>query len=150
MRIVKELTFAFKKVVSPNSLLKWLLSCVATPYVKYLLCGGFNTTLCFIIYCSGIMLGFNYQLANSMAWVVGVVVSFILSARYVFNSAYQYKEFLLFVGANVLSLIVNMLMLSFLINSFHVGPILASIMTIPCVILFNFVTAKAVIFKPNF
>jgi len=120
-----------------------------TEYIKYFFCGGFNTLLTFIIYCAGIRLGFPYYVANSIAWLIGLIVSFILNGRLVFKSTYQHKQFLLFIISNSLSLIISLILLGFLIDYAHLNPIIASIVTIPCIVIFNFLTSKYFVFKSS-
>lgn len=127
---------------------EWLSRTDST-YLRYLFFGGLNVSISFIIYCCGIELGFKYYFANSIAWIVGLIVSFIFNTSYVFKSDYHYKKFILLFFSNIFGLIVSMMMLRFFIISCHINSILASIITIPCVVTVNFLAAKLIIFKPN-
>lgn len=127
---------------------EWLSRTDST-YLRYLFFGGLNVSISFIIYCCGIELGFKYYFANSVAWIVGLIVSFIFNTSYVFKSDYHYKKFILLFVSNIFGLIISMMMLRFFIKSCHINPILSSIITIPCVVTVNFLAAKLIIFKPN-
>jgi putative flippase GtrA len=48
-------------------------------YVRFLLSGGFNTVLTFLLYSAGILAGLHYALANAVAWAIGVAVSFFFN-----------------------------------------------------------------------
>ena len=146
MRTVKEVEHSSKNIVRRGGVLEWM-SYADPRFVKFIFFGGLNTLLCFVIYCFGIKLGFNYVAANSLSWIIGVLVAFMLNKTYIFKSRYQHKKLLLFVGSNVLSLIISLAMLSILIKCFHVNTILASIISIPCVVAANFLAFKHVIFK---
>jgi len=54
-------------------------------YIRFLIAGFFNPLLTFIIYVTGILLDFSYLIANSIAWTIGVTVSFLLSSKFVFE-----------------------------------------------------------------
>ena len=116
-------------------------------YVRFVSFGCLNTLFCFLIYYSGIMLGLNYALANSIAWIAGVLVAFFLNSTFVFRKRYEHRRLLSFVGWNVLSLIVSTAVLSVLIKIFNVDPIMASVVAIPVVVAANYLTAKFIIFK---
>jgi putative flippase GtrA len=116
-------------------------------YVRFLLSGGFNTVLTFLLYSAGILIGLHYALANAMAWAIGVAVSFFLNSRFVFRRSYSHKRFLSFIASNIFSLILSMALLSVLIKVYSLDPILASIITIPVVVAVNFFAVKRIVFR---
>jgi putative flippase GtrA len=116
-------------------------------YVRFLLSGGFNTVLTFLLYSAGILAGLHYALANAVAWAIGVAVSFFLNSQFVFRKAYSHKRFLSFVASNIFSLILSMALLSVLIKVYSLDPILASIVTIPVVVAVNFFAVKRIVFR---
>ena len=116
-------------------------------YVRFVISGGFNTLLTFLLYSAGILLGLHYALANALAWAVGVAVSFSLNSRFVFRKAYTHKRFLTFVVSNTFSLFLSMAILSVLIKVYSQDPILASVIAIPIVVAVNFFTVKRIVFR---
>ena len=116
-------------------------------FVRFLVAGCFNTGLCFAIYCLGIFLGLNYAVANSIAWVIGVVVSFLLTSRFVFRKPYGHARFLMFLGSNILALSVSLAFLTLLIKVFGVDAIIASLASIPLVVAINYLAAKFGVFR---
>jgi putative flippase GtrA len=114
---------------------------------RYLISGLFNTGLNFLIYTLLILGGANYLIANSTAWVVGVAVSFTLSSYYVFRKTYQHKRLFFFIASNLFSLGMSSIMLSLLIRVLIIDPILASVITIPCVVMVNFCLLRLVVFN---
>jgi putative flippase GtrA len=113
-----------------------------TEFARFVVAGGLNTGLGFAIYCLIIFLGFNYAVANSIAWIVSVFVGFLLNSRFVFRKTYGHVRFLTFVGSNVLSLIVSFALLTLLIQVFSVNPIVASFAAIPFVVAISYLAAK--------
>jgi putative flippase GtrA len=116
-------------------------------HVRFLFFGCFNTALTFIIYSAGILLGINYLIANLFAWSIGVIVSFSLNSRFVFRKTYTHGRFFNFGLSNVFGLLLSMVILSLIIKVGALNPILASIFTIPVVVIVNFLTAKYVVFR---
>jgi putative flippase GtrA len=116
-------------------------------HVRFLISGCFNTALTFVIYCTGILLGINYLIANSIAWIVGIIVSFSLNSKFVFQKTYSHRRFISFALSNVFALLLSMALLSLIIRIGSVNPILASVITIPIVVVANFLTAKYVVFR---
>ena len=116
-------------------------------YVRFLLSGTFNTVLTFLLYSAGVLLGLHYALANAIAWAIGVAVSFLLNSRFVFRKTYTHRRFLSFVLSNIFSLLLSLTLLSVLIKGWSVDPILASIITIPVVVVVNFFAVKRIVFK---
>ena len=116
-------------------------------YVRFLLSGGFNTVLTFLLYSAGILAGLHYALANAMAWTIGIAVSFFLNSQFVVRKAYSHKRFLSFIASNILSLVLSMALLSVLIKVYSLDPILASIITIPVVVAVNFFAVKRIVFR---
>src|SRR6266581_235437 len=103
-------------------------------YIRFLIAGCFNTCLTFLIYVTGILLGINYLIANSFAWTIGVIVSFLLNSKFVFRKAYMHRRFFVFALSNAFSAVVSMAMLSLMIEACSLNPILASVITIPVVV----------------
>ncbi len=116
-------------------------------FARFLVAGCFNTGLGFAIYSIGILLGFNYAVANSIAWIVGVIVAFFLSSRFVFRMPYQHVRFLKFVGSNVLALVVSLAVLTLLIKVLLINTIVASLASIPLVVAINYAAAKFGVFR---
>jgi putative flippase GtrA len=116
-------------------------------FMRFVVAGCLNTGVGFAIYCLGILFGLNYAIANSIAWIVSVVVGFLLNSRFVFRKAYRHARFLTFVGSNVLSLIVSFALLTLLIQVFSVNPIVASLVAIPFVVAISYLAAKYGVFR---
>jgi putative flippase GtrA len=120
---------------------------VGKSHIRFLIAGCFNTCLTFVIYVTGILLGINYMIANSFAWTIGVIVSFLLNSKFVFRKAYKHKIFLMFALSNVFSLVISMAMLSLMIKACSLNPILASVITIPVVVAISFLVSKFLVFR---
>jgi putative flippase GtrA len=118
-----------------------------TEFARFIVAGCFNTGLGFLIYCLGILVGLNYVAANAIAWVIGVLVGFVLTSRFVFRKPYGHRRFVLFIASNVLGLIVSTTSLTLLIKLLGVDAIVASIISIPLIVAIGYLTGKFGIFR---
>ena len=115
--------------------------------IRYIISGFFNTGLSFVIYVTAIQTGVHYTIANFIAWVISVVMAFLLTSLYVFRKPLEYKRFPPFVLSNMVSLVLSTAMLFVLIRIFSVNPIAASVIVIPVVVAVNFYAAKYLVFR---
>lgn len=51
-------------------------------FARFVGAGCINTGVGFAVYCSGILLGLNYVVANSIAWIISVILGFYLNSRF--------------------------------------------------------------------
>lgn len=116
-------------------------------YVKYFFSGLFNTALTFAIYSSIIFAKFSYLTANSVAWIVGIAVSFTINSKFVFKKTYSKKRLISFVFVNIFSFFVSTTLLFIMVGINGVNPIMASIIAIPIIMIINFCLLKFAIFK---
>ena len=54
--------------------------------LRFLIVGGFNTLTCYAVYAVLVRLGIPFALANLMALLFGICLSFTLQRRFVFES----------------------------------------------------------------
>lgn len=98
--------------------------------------------------------GSDYLDANTIAWVAGVIFAFFTNKLFVFESkswkpAVAVKEFVAFVGARLLSFIVESVMMFVLVTVLSQNELLAKIIVAVVVIIMNYVFSKLFIFKNN-
>ncbi len=115
--------------------------------MAFLAAGAFNTSVCFAIYCLGIVLGAGYAIANSAAWIVGVILGFFLNSRFVFRKPYGHRRFGMFICSNAASLMTSMLVLAILVDVFSVNAIVAGVASIPFAVAVSYGAAKFAVFK---
>lgn len=103
-------------------------------FVKFIGAGVINTLASYLLYVL-FALFLNYQVAYAIAFIFGIVLSFVLNARYVFQVQQTMKKFFLFplvylvqylLGAGMMSLIVEV----FKIDKF-LAPLIVTISLIP-------------------
>lgn len=86
-------------------------------FIKFVGVGAINTISSYLIYAI-LALFLSYQVAYAIAFVFGIILSFVLNAKYVFEVQQTLKKFVLFplvyllqycLGAGLMELIVGML-----------------------------------------
>ena len=120
---------------------------------KFTLVGAANFVLTFIVFTVMLkVLSLNYLLSLGAAWVVGMLFSYALNFAWVFKpeQKLQFKaRFLRFFLASVVSIVLNMLVLSFIVERTGFDPFYVQFALIPLIVLFNFSTAKFWALRPN-
>jgi putative flippase GtrA len=91
----------------------------------------------------------HYQNAGILSTVVGILVNYIISQKWVFESGrYSQKiEFLAFIGTSFIGLILNQSAIWLLVDHVGLNNILSKAMAISFVAIFNFFTKKYLVFK---
>ena len=111
---------------------------VRTEFPRFLLVGGFNTVMSYIIYRI-LLLILPYMLAYTIAYACGIVISYFLNAMFVFRTQPNFKDFVkfpaiyifqYFFGAVLLQVVV-----SFGLTSKEAGMLLVIFLSIPITFL---------------
>lgn len=120
---------------------------------KFTIVGAVNFALTFIVFTVMLkVLGVNYLLSLVAAWVVGMLFSYALNFTWVFKpeQTIQFKaRFFRFFLASVLSIVLNMLALSYIVERTDFDPFYIQMALIPIIVVFNFATAKFWSLRPS-
>lgn len=113
---------------------------------KFTIVGAANFILTFIVFTAMLkVFGVNYLLSLVVAWVVGMLFSYVLNFTWVFKpqQKIQFKaRFFRFFLASALSIALNMLALSYIVERTGFDPFYVQLALIPFIVIFNFSTAK--------
>ena len=113
---------------------------------KFTLVGVANFVLTFAVFTAMLKaLGMSYLLSLVAAWVVGMLFSYALNFLWVFKpeQKIQFKtRFVRFFLASVISIALNMLALSYIVEHAGFDPFYVQMALIPFIVIFNFATAK--------
>lgn len=116
----------------------------------YLVFGGLTTFVNFIIFDFLIrQLNWDWLYANTLAWCIAVIFAYTTNALFVFNSSGDKakREFISFVFARVLSLIMETIVLWITIHLFSMNPMLSKLLCAVLVIVVNYLSSKLFIFS---
>lgn len=120
---------------------------------KFTLVGATNFALTFIVFTAMLkVLGVNYLLSLVAAWVVGMLFSYVANFAWVFKPEQQIQfriRFLRFFLASLLSIALNMLVLSYIVEHTNFDPFYVQLALIPFIVVFNFSTAKYWSLRPS-
>lgn len=103
-------------------------------FVKFIGVGGINTILSYAAYIF-LALFLNYQLSYALAYLLGIAFSFVLNARYVFETEQTMKKFALFPFVYVVQYLAGALMMNFSIERLGIdifaAPLIVAVALIP-------------------
>ena len=85
--------------------------------------------------------------AAACSFAVAAVVNYLLSSRFVFKSEASTRQFLLFAGAALVGLAVNVGVTYLKITHFDLAPALAKIVGIGTAFLVNFTINRTLVFR---
>lgn len=113
---------------------------ISRELLKFLVSGSLNTALTYLLYY--LLLSFlNYQLAYAITYIAGILISYWLNLKYVFQEVGNWKKFILYPGIYIIQYLVGALFLWLLVHKFSfsvtVAPIIVIILTLPMSFLLN-------------
>ncbi|AQY52554.1 wall teichoic acid glycosylation protein GtcA [Listeria weihenstephanensis FSL R9-0317] len=142
MRKIKELITNFRRAH------KELYS-----IMMYIIMGGFTTLVNIVSFwlCNDI-LGINYVVSNTVAWILSVIFAYVTNKRFVFDSYTptwrdRVREATSFFGFRFLTYLVDIAVMILLISGLGIAPLWAKIWTNIIVLILNYIFSKWIIFK---
>jgi len=113
---------------------------------KFTLVGAANFVLTFVVFTVMLkILLVNYLFSLVAAWVAGMIFSYVLNFSWVFKpeKKIQFRaRFVRFFLASGLSIALNMLALSYIVERTNFDPFYVQMALIPFIVIFNFSTTK--------
>ena len=120
---------------------------------KFTIVGMVNFLLTFVVFTAMLkVFRVDYLLSLAAAWVMGLIFSYVLNFSWVFQpeQKIQFKgRFLRFFLASVLSIGLNMLVLSYVVERTGAEPFYVQLALIPWIVIFNFSAAKFWSLRPS-
>ena len=120
--------------------------------ILYLFFGVVTTVVNILVFQLCRAEGINLLISNFAAWLISVLVAFVTNKLFVFGSTAfgvkkLMKECVLFFGARVLSLGIDMAVIFMLVDVLCVNEFISKILSNVIVIVVNYLLSKLVIFK---
>ncbi|HXU93892.1 MAG TPA: GtrA family protein [Gallionella sp.] len=113
-------------------------------FFRFLLVGGANTVSSYLLYL--LLLGFfPYLIAYSLAYCIGIVISYFLNVRFVFRQRVSLQSFLAFPVVYLIQYGLGALVLWLLVDNAGVSPALAMAGVIAATIPVTFLTSRFVL-----
>lgn len=121
--------------------------------ILYLIFGGLTTLINIITFyiCNDLLI-IEYKLSNIIAWILSVIFAFFTNKIIVFNSKNKDKnqityEVISFLGARLLSLIFDMVLMIFMIDVLKLDELITKILVNIFVVIINYIFSKFIIFR---
>lgn len=103
--------------------------CKNRNFLKYLMVGALNTGLTYGLYL--ILLNFlSYRIAYTLAYVAGILSSYLLNSFFVFNVKVSYGKFFLYPVVYLVHYFFSLLLLMFLVGEGGIGEMVAPVIVI--------------------
>lgn len=119
--------------------------------LRYLFVGGSSVFIeygSFLLLVGGLKAG--PVVSNAISFTVGLLYTFILHNRWTFSGQHQHgikRQFISYFSLAFVNLLATSLLIEWQVSSLHVNPLLAKIICMASVILWNYLLLNKVIFK---
>lgn len=88
-------------------------------FLKYLLVGGINTTVCYILYL--ILLNYvSFNIAYALDYLFGIFFSYYLQLKLVFKEQSNKKKILLFPSTYIIQYLIGLAAINISVYYFHI------------------------------
>ena len=118
---------------------------IDSKFLKFLIVGGFNTALNYLIWAFFIYLGLGYFLATTFSLIIGLVINYKSQAKFVFGGGSN-RSFYLYVIGWLIIYLFNVGLLGFLI-SMGVETYLAGAVLVPVMAVLSFLVLRYIVFR---
>ena len=123
--------------------------------INYLIVGVLTTIVSLVTYYICVLTVFNpedaleLQLANIISWICAVLFAYITNKIFVFKSKNRniIKEISSFVGARILTLILDMLIMFVMVTTLGMNDKISKLVVQVVVTILNYVFSKIFVFK---
>lgn len=108
---------------------------------KFLIAGVLNSLLTYTLYIL-LAIYLRYEIAYGLSYAAGIVISYLLNARYVFNEKYTLKTFFRYPLVYVFQYLLCFVMLYVLVEVMSFDKYLAPLIVIALSIPFTFILSR--------
>ncbi|NND00777.1 MAG: GtrA family protein [Gammaproteobacteria bacterium] len=121
--------------------------------VKFIMVGGVNTLLTFLLYVVLVGSGWNFNVALIVTYIVGIMLGFFLNMLWTFRPesnngvAGKQTKFARYLMVYILVFLVNFLILNLLVAWQLLNPIWGQLVAISVATLFSFVLQNKWVFR---
>jgi len=121
--------------------------------IRYGIVGGLNTLFSLVFFwLLESVFRVQYLIANAVTWVVSVILVFFANKQIVFQDKSKDDtavKILLFFATRAVAGVLDMALLYILVDACHFIPFPSKCAVMLVVIVFNYITAKLIVFKKN-
>jgi putative flippase GtrA len=122
--------------------------------IMYLIIGVLTTIINYVIFAVAVWLGLEELTSNIIAWIITIIVAYILNKLFVFESksfekSVITKEIISFTVARIATLGVEEAMLLVFVKIVGLNPYIIKLVANIVVIILNYIFSKFIIFKKD-
>lgn len=114
-------------------------------FIKYMIVGVLCTGLNIVLYCIFFSLIKERVVANVIAYIITLLISFILNKKYVFNNTNNeliFVQFLIYTSVRLTSLLIDSGVLLICVEKLHLSDLLGKIISNACTTVNNYIFNK--------
>ncbi|MEO8779684.1 MAG: GtrA family protein [Rhodanobacter sp.] len=115
----------------------------ASSFLRFLISGGINTAVTYAVYL-GLLGVLGYKIAYSIAYVVGIVLAFLINRLFVFQTHRGWRSMVLFPFVYLAQYLVSLAVLWAWVEHLHMSSKLAPLIAIVITIPLTFVLSRLV------
>jgi glycosyltransferase involved in cell wall biosynthesis len=127
--------------------LQWFSNILKVRFFRFLIVGIMNTVVSYCIYAFLLYLGVEYKFASLGSLILGIILSFKMQGKFVFNNTNN-KLFFRFVSCWIIIYLFNIFLIGKLIT-FNFDAYQAGAIALIPVILFSYLMQKLIVFRKN-
>lgn len=116
-------------------------------YGAFLVCGGLNTLLTYVLYILFLRL-MSYKLSYSVAYVLGIVISYYLNSRFVFREPVSLGKLLQYPVVYIVQYLLGIAVLYICVDLLSMNKWLAPAVVIAVSLPVTFLLSKFIIKRP--
>ena len=124
---------------------------ISVQFIKFATVGVINTVTTFVVYVilTRSVLSLHYLLAETIAYLCGTIVSFVLNRHWTFrkSSSTDLNEIARFYTTMFSSLLLNVGLLYVFVNIFGIYDIIAVVLSLVGTIIWNFIGMRLWVFR---
>ncbi len=117
---------------------------LSAEFMRYVIVGGTNTALTYLIYRLLLLL-LAYAVAYTAAYLCGIVIAYVLNARFVFHQPFRWRAAVRFPLVYVVQYGAGVALLAFAVDTLHVSDELAPLVVIAVTVPLTFVLSRLII-----
>jgi putative flippase GtrA len=115
-------------------------------FLKFIGAGVVNTIASYLVYLL-LVLFLNYQISYAIAFVFGIILSFILNTKYVFEVEQTVKKFVLFPFVYLIQYLLGAFMMNFIIEILEINKFFAPLIVTFCLLPVSYLLSKKILVR---
>lgn len=117
-------------------------------FIKFIGAGVINTIVSYLLYLV-LVLFLNYQVSYAIAFIFGIILSFVLNTKYVFEVEQTFKKFILFPLVYLVQYLLGAFMMNFVIEVIGIDKFIAPILVTVCSLPVSYIFSKKILIRSN-